>query len=208
MSSIDKINVGGVDFDITSSPTPVMAPVETGTTATRSYAIGEYVIVGSTLHEVTAAIAIGDTYTEGTNISTSTSLGDEIKQINNDLTKKALVNTYYDSNTKKLYQVNSDGTQGGEISMGNPNLDYANPIHKFADSLTFTANKDCYLIGCISRGSSDSSFTVSIDNEVVCGVTPASTTTFINLKIANGQSVSLSGGSVAQRTGLNIYQAL
>ena len=35
---------------------------------------------------------------------------------NNDLTKKALVNTYYDSSTKKLYQVNSDGTQGGEIT--------------------------------------------------------------------------------------------
>lgn len=29
--------------------------------------------------------------------------------------KKALVNTYYDSSTKKLYEVNSDGTQGGEI---------------------------------------------------------------------------------------------
>lgn len=86
MSSIDKINVGGVDFDINSSPTPVMAPVETGTTATQPYAVGDYVIVGSTLHEVTSAIDIGDTFTEGTNISTSTSLGDEIKQINNDLT--------------------------------------------------------------------------------------------------------------------------
>ena len=94
MSSIDKINVGGVDFDITSSPTPVMAPVETGATATQPYVVGDYVIVGSTLHEVTAAIAIGDTFTEGTNISTSTSLGDEIKevktdvnQLNNDLTE-------------------------------------------------------------------------------------------------------------------------
>lgn len=86
MSSIDKINVGGVDFDINSSPTPVMAPVETGTTATQPYTVGDYVIVGSTLHEVTSAIAIGDTFTEGTNISTSTSLGDEIKQLNNDLT--------------------------------------------------------------------------------------------------------------------------
>ena len=81
-------------------------------------------------------------------------------------------------------------------------------VNKFSDSLTFTANKDCYLIGCLSRGSSDSSFTISIDNEVVCGTTPASSTTFINLKIANGQSVTLSGGNVAQRTGLNIYQAL
>lgn len=112
MSSIDKINVGGVDFDITSSPTPVMAPVETGTTATQAYAVGDYVIVGSTLHEVTAAIAIDDTFTEGINISTSTSLGDEIKQLNNDLTDKvsgftdatysAVTGLAYDNTNKKL----------------------------------------------------------------------------------------------------------
>lgn len=122
--------------------------------------------------------------------------------------KKALVNTYYDSSAKKLYQVNSDGSRGGEINMSRPNLDYAHPLHKFVDSLNFTANKDCYLIGCISRGSSDSGFTISIAGETVCGTTPVGSTTFIEFKIAQGQSVALSGGSVAQRTGLNIYQPL
>lgn len=39
--------------------------------------------------------------------------------------RKALVNTYYDSSSKKLYQVNSNGTQGGEISIM-PTLDFSN----------------------------------------------------------------------------------
>lgn len=34
------------------------------------------------------------------------------------ITKKALVNTYYNTLDNKLYTVNSDGTVGGEISMG------------------------------------------------------------------------------------------
>lgn len=119
MSSIDKINVGGVDFDINSSPTPVMAPVETGTTATQPYAVGDYVIVGSTLHEVTAAIAIGGTFTEGTNISTSTSLGDEIKEVKDDLSNYSVNTplrnvTYYNG---KLYQITSTGQRGSEIIM-------------------------------------------------------------------------------------------
>lgn len=62
--------------------------------------------------------------------------------------KKALVNTYYDSSTKKLYQVNADGTQGGEISMGVPTLNYSTPLHTFSTgNLTFTATKECYLFG-------------------------------------------------------------
>lgn len=39
-------------------------------------------------------------------------------RLNNDLTKKSLVNTYYDSSVNKLYQVNADGTKGSEIPMG------------------------------------------------------------------------------------------
>lgn len=62
--------------------------------------------------------------------------------------KKALVNTYYDSSTKKLYEVNSDGTQGGEIKMGAPSLNYSTPLHTFSTgNLTFTATKECYLFG-------------------------------------------------------------
>lgn len=66
--------------------------------------------------------------------------------------KKALVNTYYDSSAKKLYQVNSDGSQGGEINMGMPSLNYSTPLHTFSGNLTFTATKECYLFGSIAKG--------------------------------------------------------
>ena len=39
--------------------------------------------------------------------------------------KKALVNTYFDTSTSKMYVINSDGTLGGEISMSQE-LDVAN----------------------------------------------------------------------------------
>lgn len=47
--------------------------------------------------------------------------------------KKALVNTYYDTSTNKMYTINADGTIGGEISMSQE-LDVAN-----ATLLTTTA---------------------------------------------------------------------
>ena len=64
---------------------------------------------------------------------------------NNDLTKKALVNTYYDSSVNKLYQVNTDGTKGSEINMSRT-LDYTNAVkHFFSGSqtnTTFTCTKN------------------------------------------------------------------
>lgn len=47
----------------------------------------------------------------------SGSFQSQISQLNNDLTKKALVNTYYDSSDNNLYQVNADGTKGGKINI-------------------------------------------------------------------------------------------
>jgi len=57
----------------------------------------------------------------------SGSFQSQITELNNDLTKKALVNTYYDTIVNKLYVVNADGTQGGEINML-PELDFANAV--------------------------------------------------------------------------------
>ena len=41
---------------------------------------------------------------------------------------KNLVNTYYDSVAKKLYEVNADGTKGGEIQMGAAAADFSKPV--------------------------------------------------------------------------------
>lgn len=87
MSYIDSIDVGGVVFDIKASPIPAMATIETGTTATRAYAIGDYVIIGTQLYQVTAAIAIGDEFEEGVNISSPTSLANEITALSGKVPK-------------------------------------------------------------------------------------------------------------------------
>lgn len=63
-----------------------VATVEDTTTSTHTYAKGDYVVVEGQLYEVTAAIAIGDTFTVGTNI-TQTTVGDELVQIKSDLGK-------------------------------------------------------------------------------------------------------------------------
>lgn len=49
-----------------------MATIETTSTASKAYEIGEYLVYGGQLYIVTDAIALGDTLTIGTNIATTT----------------------------------------------------------------------------------------------------------------------------------------
>lgn len=89
----------------------------------------------------------------------------KINELSNDLT------VYYDSITKKLYQRNSDGTKGDEIKMGMPSLDYANPLHTFSSTLTYTATQDCYLLGYANSPAGDNKFTtININNTQVYAV--------------------------------------
>ena len=62
-----------------------LAPIEATTTASRSYLVGDYLMLQGEFYKVISAIAIGDTLTVGTNIQ-STNVGDEIDEVN-DYTK-------------------------------------------------------------------------------------------------------------------------
>lgn len=62
-----------------------IAYVESGTTASRSYSVGQLVYVSDTLYRVSSAIQNGQPFTVGTNIVT-TSVGDELSSINSNLT--------------------------------------------------------------------------------------------------------------------------
>ena len=55
-----------------------IATVESGTTASRAYSVGELVYVSGTLYRVKTAIASGATFTVGTNVELST-VSDAIK---------------------------------------------------------------------------------------------------------------------------------
>lgn len=143
--------------------------------------------------DVTSYSVVGDEY-DADDIN---SQNETINQLNNDLNKKALVNTYYNASTRKLYQINADGTQGGEITMGIPILDFANPIFTFtSEQLSFTATKECYITGSLStRYSDNNNVALSINNKVVFDLQNASNTIYNAslqyIKIKAGDVVTL-----------------
>lgn len=71
------------------------------------------------------------------------------------IAKKALVNVYYDASTGKFYRVLSDGSQGGEISVGNNVLDFANKTELSTSS--YTPSKNGAIVGSLrpSSGAQD-----------------------------------------------------
>lgn len=106
------------------------------------------------------------------------------------ITKKALVNTYYDSAATKLYEVNADGTRGGEIKMGgSPALDYTNPLHSFTSVLTYTAVGDCYLHGIYSTYNNK----LMINGKEMCPYTAANEFVSISWKLTSGDTVVVQG---------------
>ena len=103
------------------------------------------------------------------------------------ISKKALVNTYFDSSTNKLYQVNADGTQGGEITMGMPSLNFANPLYTLNIVGTYTATKECYLGG--SQTTTDGGNDISINGTAVFrATTPVSRSCYTNIPFTKLQS--------------------
>lgn len=70
----------------------MIAPVETSTTASQSYAIGEQFILNGTLYTATAAITAGGTITIGGNCTASDTVTEQIKDISDELVKCIRVN--------------------------------------------------------------------------------------------------------------------
>ena len=68
-----------------------VATVETAQ-ATQNHSVGEYILLDKQLYIVTAAVSAGETFVEGTNIS-ATSIGGELKALNNDSIKYVDVQT-------------------------------------------------------------------------------------------------------------------
>lgn len=63
------------------------AQIETAGTATNAHSAGEYVMISNALYKVTAAVAKGDTWTIGTNV-TAASVGSEISALNSSLSER------------------------------------------------------------------------------------------------------------------------
>ena len=73
-----------------------------------------------------------------------------------------------------------------------PNLDYSNPLHTFsANNLTYTANRECYLVGSYSSAANQF---MKLNNHIIAfGSTSDSAgvacAVFINLKLNSGDTV-------------------
>lgn len=67
----------------------MLAPVESTSTASQNYAVGDYLVYNGILYRVTAAISAGQTLTPGTNIS-ATNAGAELTSLNNGLAQAFL----------------------------------------------------------------------------------------------------------------------
>ena len=85
-SGSNKLVTSGGIYTARQNDLANIAPVENGTTATRAYAVGDYVMWQNVLYRVTVAISVGTTFTVGTNI-VQTSVGREIKD---DIFKKLI----------------------------------------------------------------------------------------------------------------------
>ena len=71
-----------------------IAPVESSSTASRAYAVGELLIFNGVLHEVTAAITTGDALAVGTNLSSgSVTLSEKVTPENAGTTGQVLTKT-------------------------------------------------------------------------------------------------------------------
>ena len=102
--------------------------------------------------------------------------------------KKALVNTYYDNSVQKLYQVNANGTVGGEIKMGGvPALNYDSPLHIFTSVFTYTAVNDCYLHGVYLPYNNK----LMINGKELCPNTVSSGFVPITWKLSAGDTVTV-----------------
>lgn len=82
MADIAKIALpNGNTYDIKDGLVRTMiSDVESSTTATRAYSVGEYLSIGNTLYKVTQAISSGGTITPGTNV-TATTVGTELSSL-------------------------------------------------------------------------------------------------------------------------------
>lgn len=101
--------------------TNIIAGVENGATASKTYYENDVILRGDSLYKVTDTIAQGGTIADGVNI-TETTLGELIAQLSQQLTEL-------------------------ERRGAMPILDYANPLHTFTTANeSWTATEDCYII--------------------------------------------------------------
>ena len=116
-----------------------IATTENGTTASKTYAVGEFILRDNQFYKVKTAIASGGTFTVGVNIEAK-SIGEVLSELNSKLN--------FASGQEKLVDMGNDantlvGIMGGKMSISNApsnfptilTLPYANDIQYYASQI-------------------------------------------------------------------------
>ncbi|MBR2654336.1 MAG: hypothetical protein IKD59_07220, partial [Lachnospiraceae bacterium] len=83
LNAVTISNLQNVFSTVAGGGSNLIAGTETGATASQAYVKGQYIIWGGRLWEVTAAIAQGDQFVIGSNLSaSSTTVGNELTELN------------------------------------------------------------------------------------------------------------------------------
>lgn len=92
------------DYDDILAEKSDIGNVESGTTASRAYSVGELVYVSGTLYRVKTAIASGATFTVGTNIEVTNVSNQVNRKIDADQFKNEVVTITTDANGQYQYE--------------------------------------------------------------------------------------------------------
>lgn len=127
-----------------------MATIESGTTASKAYAVGDYMVRNGQLYKVTAAIASGGTITVGTNV-TAAAAADDIAGIGNKIGNTAMGTTA----TTITGAIKEHETDIGNMALDTTATDLTGAINEHeADISTLNGNSLIYK-GTISGDMND-----------------------------------------------------
>lgn len=105
---INTVNSNAADKGLTANMGNKLAgdiaTVQTSNTATRNFAVGEYIVYNGIMYKVTTAIASGGTLTPGTNL-TATNAGAQLKSLNDSLTPRTVGTTSTHTNYIQCFKV-------------------------------------------------------------------------------------------------------
>lgn len=133
LNAVTISNLQNVFSTVAGGGSNLIAGTETGATASQAYVKGQYIIWGGRLWEVTAAIAQGDQFVIGSNLSaTSTTVGNELTELNSSLNN---IDVRYTTEHGAEWSPRGAGTWS-PFSSG-PSLDYGIEITSTAQQTSF-----------------------------------------------------------------------
>lgn len=159
----------------------MLATIEASTTASKAYAVGDYLIINDKVYKVTVAIASGGTITVGTNV-TETKVGAELTELNRQINQftitkqRDLEQGSYDRNgdtvinTTRVRTVGFIPVKNGDVILFTPGTITSNIFYgKFDTNKGFIGD---------GPGWSDSNININWDGYVILLFKNATNTTF------------------------------